>query len=94
MAGPARGDAGTQEPAARPAASRGTLFLTLIFVLAAVTVSAGLVVHTAWLHDLENGPFAVLFAVLSSKAALSWHAWNEGDDNPRPSTVGDGPKQD
>ena len=92
MAGPARGDAETQGD--HRAASRGTLFLALLFVLAAVTVSAGLVVYTAWLHDLENGPFALLFAVLSSKAALSWHAWNEGDDSLRPPNVGAGPKQD
>ncbi len=47
------------------------LDLTLILVLAAVSVSTGLVVHTAWNHDLNNGPFALAFAVLSARTALS-----------------------
>lgn len=76
MAGTPRGDHRSQ---GQQASHRVTLGLTLLFVLAAVSVSAGLVLHTAWRHDLENGPFAVLFAVLSAKAALSWLAWNEQD---------------
>jgi hypothetical protein len=48
------------------------LAVTLLFVLAAISVSTGLVVYTAWLHDLENGFFALLFATLSVRAALSW----------------------
>ncbi len=43
----------------------------LIFVLAAVAFSTGLVVHTAWNHDLNNGPFALAFAVLSARAVLA-----------------------
>ena len=68
--------------------------MTLLFVLAAISVSAGLVVYTAWLHDLENGPFAVLFAVLSAKAALSWLAWNEQDYGLHTPAAGNQPKQD
>ena len=82
------------ETRAPRAAGRATLVLTLLFVLAATSVSVGLVVYTAWLHDLENGPFALLFAVLSAKAALSWHAWNEQDESFQRSSVSDQPKQD
>ena len=51
------------------------LTFTLLFVLAAVSVSTGLVAYTAWRGDLANGLFAILFAVLSAKAALSWMLW-------------------
>ena len=87
-------DRGAPDPPGQPVPRRATLVLTLLFVLAAISVSAGLVVHTAWLHDLENGPFAVLFAVLSAKAALSWLAWNEQDVGFHPPADGDQPKQD
>ena len=66
-----------ESPAGR-AARRTLLALTLLFVLAAVSVSTGLVAYTAWTHDLANGLFAILFAVLSAKAVLSWLAW-QGD---------------
>ena len=88
---PTTGIGETQTPRAT---GRTTLVLTLLFVLAATSVSVGLVVYTAWLHDLENGPFAVLFAVLSTKAALSWHAWNEQDESFQRSTMSEQPKQD
>lgn len=52
------------------------LALTLTLVLAAVVFSTGLVVHTAWNHDLNNGPFALAFAVLSARTALSWVSWS------------------
>ncbi len=65
----------TPEHPARPTAHRAVLAATLLFVLAAVSVSTGLVVYTAWLHDLENGFFALLFATLSVRAALSWCLW-------------------
>jgi hypothetical protein len=56
--------------------THGAVFVvTLLFVLAAVSVSTGLVVYTAYLHDPVNGLFAVLFAVLSTRAALSWCLW-------------------
>ena len=57
------------------------LALTFLFVLAAISVSAGLVVYTAWRHDLTNGLFALAFAVLSSKAALSWILWHDSDQH-------------
>jgi len=61
-------------PAGR-AAHGIVLTFTLLFVLAAVSVSTGLVAYTAWRGDLANGLFAILFAVLSAKAALSWMLW-------------------
>ena len=88
MAGPTQGG---PEGQIRRDTARATLALTLLFVLAAISVSTGLIVYTAWLHDLENGPFAVLFGVLSSKAALSWLAWKEQDLHEQ-RRVGDGPK--
>ena len=63
----------------QPRAHRAVLAVTFLFVLAAVSVSAGLVVYTAWLHNLKNGLFALAFAVLSARAALSWLLWQVGD---------------
>lgn len=62
-----------------------TLALTLLFVLAAVSVSTGLVVYTAWRHDLVDGLFALAFAVLSARAVISWFLWRESD---QPSVIG------
>ncbi len=56
---------------------RFVLALTFLCILAAVCVSAGLVVYTAWRHDLKNGLFALAFAVLSARATLSWFLWRE-----------------
>jgi len=68
------------EEIARGNTGRTTMFaLTLLPVLAAVFVSAGLVVYTAWHHDLKNGLFALAFAVLSSRAVLSWILWRSSD---------------
>lgn len=64
---------------ARPTVHRAVLVVTLLFVLAAVSVSAGLVVYTALLHNLKNGLFALAFAVLSTRAALSWLLWQAAD---------------
>jgi len=58
--------------------------MTFLFALAAVSVSTGLVVYTAWHHDLKNGLFALSFAVLSTRATLSWILWR--DDVSDPST--------
>ena len=58
------------------------LVLTLLFVLAVLSVSAGLVVYTAWRHDLVDGLFALAFAVLSARAALSWCVWRESYQQP------------
>ena len=88
MAEPARGE---REGQGRRETGRVALALTLLFVLAAITVSTGLVVYTAWLHDLENGSFAVLFGVLSAKATLSWLAWKD-QDLLEQRRAGDGPK--
>ncbi len=78
----ARSQAETLEHPARPATHRAVLAATLLFVLAAVSVSTGLVVYTAWLHDLENGVFALLFATLSARATLSWCLWSSQSTGP------------
>lgn len=56
------------------------LGVTLMFVLAALTVSSALVVYTAWLHHLGEGAFALLFAVLSAQIALNWLLWRDDED--------------
>jgi hypothetical protein len=53
---------------------------TLLFVIAALAISSTLVVYTAWLHDLRNGLFALLFAVLSAQIALNWLLWKDDED--------------
>ena len=52
------------------------LVLTFLFVLATVSGSTGFVVYTALHHDFADGLFALAFAVLSARAALSWFGWN------------------
>jgi uncharacterized integral membrane protein len=78
-----RGQTHVESPAGR-AARRIALALTLLFVLAAVSVSSGLVAYTAWRSDLANGLFAILFAVLSAKAALSWMLWRSDPEHHEP----------
>jgi len=53
---------------------------TLLFVLAALAISSALVVYTAWIHDLRNGLFALLFAILSAQIALNWLLWRDYED--------------
>jgi uncharacterized integral membrane protein len=53
------------------------LGVTLLFVIAALAVSSTLVVYTAWAHDLRNGLFALLFAILSAQIALNWLLWRD-----------------
>ena len=55
---------------------------TLLFVVAALVVSSALVVYTAWLHDLRNGLFALLFAILSAQIALNWLLWKDDENDP------------
>jgi hypothetical protein len=55
---------------------------TLLFVIAALAISSALVVYTAWLHDLRNGLFALLFAILSAQIALNWLLWKDDEDDP------------
>lgn len=63
-------------------AARGiVLSITLVFVLAALLISSALVVYTAWLHQLQNGIFALLFAVLSAQIALNWILWSGDEDD-------------
>ena len=56
------------------------LGITLLFVLAALAISSALVVYTAWIHDLRNGLFALLFAILSAQIALNWLLWRDAED--------------
>lgn len=63
----------------RRAARIAALGVTLLFVIAALTVSIALVVYTAWRHDLSRGLFALLFAVLSAQIALNWLLWKDDD---------------
>ncbi len=56
------------------------LGVTLLFVVAALAVSSALVVYTAWIHDLRNGLFALLFAILSAQIALNWLLWKDDED--------------
>ncbi len=56
------------------------LGITLLFVVAALAISSALVVYTAWIHDLRNGLFALLFAILSAQIALNWLLWKDDED--------------
>jgi high-affinity K+ transport system ATPase subunit B len=56
------------------------LGITLLFVLAALAISSALVVYTAWIHDLRNGLFALLFALLSAQIALNWLLWRDDEE--------------
>ena len=58
------------------------LWSTLLFVIAALSISSALVIYTAWLHDLRNGLFALLFAILSAQIALNWLLWKDDEDDP------------
>ncbi len=71
MADPHEGNAG-----APPRQAGLMLVATFLFVLAAAVISTGLVVYTAWRHDLQDGLFALAFAVLSARAVLSWRLWH------------------
>ena len=55
------------------------LGITLLFVVAALAISSALVVYTAWIHDLRNGLFALLFAILSAQIALNWMLWRDDE---------------
>ncbi len=78
----------TEDPQQRisPDGSVGRTFrwfvlgITLIFVLAALAISSALVVYTAWIHDLRNGLFALLFAILSAQIALNWLLWRDDEE--------------
>ena len=72
-------EAGPDGPARR-ALRVVVLGTTLLFVIAALAISSTLVVYTAWLHDLRNGLFALLFAVLSAQIALNWLLWKDDED--------------
>ena len=55
----------------------GILGVTLLFVVAALAISCALVVYTAYRHDLQNGVFALLLAVLSAQIAINWVLWKD-----------------
>jgi preprotein translocase subunit SecG len=56
------------------------LALTFLFVVLALCLSSALVVYTAWIHDLQNGAFALAFAVLSAQIAMNWLRWKNEED--------------
>jgi hypothetical protein len=62
---------------------RFVLALTFLCTLAAVGVSVGLIVYTAWHHDLKNGLFSLAFATLSARATLSWFLWRNDEEDPK-----------
>jgi asparagine N-glycosylation enzyme membrane subunit Stt3 len=55
------------------------LALTFLCVLAAVLSSTALLIYTALHQDIKDGLFALAFAILSARAALSWFRWRESD---------------
>lgn len=65
---------------ARRALRGAVLALTFLFVVAALLISSALVVYTAWEHDLRNGAFALIFAVLSAQIALNWLLWRDDEE--------------
>lgn len=56
------------------------LGVTFLFVLAALAISCALVIYTAYSHDLRNGVFALLLAVLSAQIALNWFLWKDEEE--------------
>lgn len=76
-------DSGRITPARR-GGRRLLLGFTLLVVVAAMVVSSSLVVYTAWLHDLKNGAFALVFAVLSAKTGFDWFLWREEPEEIKP----------
>ena len=58
----------------------GILGVTLLFVVAALAISCALVVYTAYRHDLQNGVFAILLAVLSAQIAINWFLWKDEEE--------------
>lgn len=56
------------------------LGVTLLFVVAALLISCALVVYTAYRHDLQNGVFALLLAVLSAQIAINWFLWKDEEE--------------
>ena len=84
----------TARHAAQPGSGgKAVLALTFLFTLVAVSVSTGLLVYTAWHHDLKNGLFALSFAVLSARAALSWVLWRDDASDPSPPNSIAGPRK-
>jgi hypothetical protein len=49
-------------------------------VVAALAISSALVVYTAYRHDLQNGVFALLLAVLSAQIAVNWFVWKDEEE--------------
>lgn len=49
-------------------------------MVAALAISSALVVYTAYRHDLQNGVFALLLAVLSAQIAVNWFVWKDEEE--------------
>ncbi len=56
------------------------LGVTFLFVIAALAISCALVVYTAYRHELQNGVFALLLAVLSAQIAINWFLWKNEEE--------------
>ena len=56
------------------------LSVTLLFVVAALAISSSLVIYTAYRHELQNGIFALLLAVLSAQIAINWFLWKDEEE--------------
>jgi hypothetical protein len=63
-------------------ARRAVTAATTLLVAAVLLVTSALVVYTAWIHDLKDGIFAVLFAALSAQIALNWLRWQRDEGPP------------
>ncbi len=64
-------------------AAQGMMLLsTLLFVISALAVSSAILVYTAWRHDLKNGVFALIFAVMSAQIAINWLRWRKEEGEP------------
>ncbi len=56
------------------------LGVTFLFVVAALAISCALVIYTAYRHELQNGIFALLLAVLSAQIAINWFLWKDDEE--------------
>ena len=73
-------DRDRRDGAARRLLRTLVLGVTLLFVLAALAISCALVIYTAYRHELRNGVFALLLAVLSAQIALNWFLWKDEEE--------------
>ncbi len=56
------------------------LGVTFLFVVVVLYFSWSIVFYTAYRHDLQNGVFALLLAVLSAQIAINWFLWKDEEE--------------